>query len=310
MNKSIGIDDILDLQEIYQAFLNKKFFIIFFVFLSGVSSVYYSLSLPNIYKSEAILAPASSEDGISSALSSLNSLSRLAGVNLADQDVSKIDETLQRISSFEFFRDKFLLEIYLPDLLAYDSWDYKNELNKYDQSIFNTTTNKWTRDVSYPYTNPPSAQESFKEFKKILTIKQDKDSSFITISIEHKSPSIAKEWVSLLISSINEEFRDLEKKEAMLAIDYLYKQIALTNLSEIKQVFSELVKNETQKLILIESRKYYVLKYIDPPYAPEIKSSPNRAVICILGTVMGFFLSIFFVLIGYVRSNLIDSSAK
>jgi LPS O-antigen subunit length determinant protein (WzzB/FepE family) len=309
MNKSNMKEDILDLQEIYQAFLDKIFIIIFFVFLSAVSSVFYSLSLPNIYKSQAILAPASSQDGISSALSSINSLSRLAGVDLADQDVSKIDETLQRISSFEFFRDKVLLEIYLPDLLAYDAWDSQNKLNKYNQNIYNTIINKWVRDVNYPYTNPPSAQESFKEFKKIVTIKQDKDSGFITISIEHQSPLIAKEWVSLLISSINEEFRDVEKKEAMLAIDYLYNQIALTNLSDIKQVFSELVKNETQKLILIESRKDYVLKYIDPPYAPEIKSSPNRPIICILGTLMGFLLSISFVLLGYVRSNIIESTA-
>ena len=40
----------------------------------------------------------------------------------------------------------------------------------------------------------------------------------------------------------------------------------------------------------------YLLKYLDEPYAPEIKFSPKRSVICILAAIFGLFVALLSVL--------------
>ena len=49
--------------------------------------------------------------------------------------------------------------------------------------------------------------------------------------------------------------------------------------------------------MLAEIRKQYVFKIIESPIAPEIKSKPSRAMICILITGFGFLISLFIALI-------------
>ena len=58
-----------------------------------------------------------------------------------------------------------------------------------------------------------------------------------------------------MITEINENFRKIDREEATVAVNYLNTMISDTNLTEIKKVLSELLKNETQKLTLIEARK-------------------------------------------------------
>ena len=69
-------------------------------------------------------------------------------------------------------------------------------------------------------------------------------------------------------------------------------QISKTNISEIKIVLSELAKSETQKIMLSKSSPEYVFKTIDKAFAPEIKISPRRSIICIIGALVGFSLSL------------------
>ena len=66
-------------------------------------------------------------------------------------------------------------------------------------------------------------------------------------------------------------------------------QIAKTNLAEVKQVLASLLQQEIQKLTLIQASEFYVYEYIDPPVVMEYKSEPKRALICILGLLLGFY---------------------
>ena len=144
----------------------------------------------------------------------------------------------------------------------------------------------------------PSAQESFKAFKaKHFGLSLDIDSGFITVSIKHQSPYIAKQWVELIVNEINNFYRQKDKLQSEKSISYLNKQISMTNLSEIKQVIAELLQEETKKLTLIEANQYYVFDYIDPPAVMEQKVEPRRAFICIVIALLGCALSIIVVLV-------------
>jgi uncharacterized protein involved in exopolysaccharide biosynthesis len=52
-------------------------------------------------------------------------------------------------------------------------------------------------------------------------------------------------------------------------------------------------------VMLAEVRPEYVFKTIDPAVIPEEKSKPGRALICVLGTLIGGALGVLLVLIRY-----------
>ena len=56
-------DDEIDLLELWRALMRGKWIIIAFTAVFSVASVFYALSLPNMYKSTAVLAPAESSGG-------------------------------------------------------------------------------------------------------------------------------------------------------------------------------------------------------------------------------------------------------
>ena len=182
--------------------------------------------------------------------------------------------------------------------MAVKSWTRKTNTLTYEQSIYNTNSNTWAREFSYPKQQIPSVQESFEVFiTSHLSLSEDEESGFITLSIKHQSPFVAKQWAELVINEVNGYYRQKDKAESEKAVNYLNQQISITGLSEIKKVLAELLQEETKKLTLIEANQFYVFDYIDPPAVMEQKSDPKRSLICILSALLGGMLSVVLVLV-------------
>ena len=292
-------DNEISLLELLYVLLDGRWIIISVTAFVSIIGVIYSLLLPNIYESKALLVPVNSSSSISGALGGYSALAGFAGINLPSaDDQGNSQKAMQKINSLSFFENNILTNIYLPDLMAVKSWDPKTNTVAFDEDIYNTNTNTWIRDFSYPGKQIPSAQESFKEFKtKHLTLNEDKKSGFSTLTIKHQSPFIAKQWAELVVNEVNSFYRQKDKLESEKAVSYLNKQISVTGLSEIKQVLAQLLQEEIKKLTLIEANQFYVFDYIDPPAVMELKSAPKRAIICILCALLGGMLSIVLVLV-------------
>jgi hypothetical protein len=292
-------DDEIDLQELFYVLLEGKWIIVSLTAFVSIVAVIYSLLLPNIYESRAMLVPVNSSSGISGALGGYSGLAGLAGISLPNGDNERNTErAIQKIRSLSFFENNILTNIYLPDLMAVKSWNPKTNIVAFNKNIYDTKSNTWVRDYSYPQQQIPSAQESFEVFKsKHFTFSEDKKSGFSTLSIKHQSPFIAKQWIEFIVNEVNSFYRQKDKLKAEKAVIYLNQQISITGLSEIKQVLAQLLQEQTKKLTLIEANQFYVFDYIDPPVVMELKSEPKRALICFLGTLLGGMLSIALVLI-------------
>ena len=205
----------------------------------------------------------------------------------------------EKLYTLSFFTDNILPNIYLPDLMAVKFWDTSNNKIIYDESIFNEANQSWVRDVKNLKNIIPSPQESFRHFSDKLKVSEDISTGFVTISVQHHSPIIAKELVELIVNEINYFFRAKDKLEAQAAMDYLSGQMTQTSFAEIKQVIAELLQQKIQQLTLLEATNYYVYEYIDPPVIMEEKSKPARAIICIIGTFFGAFFGVLIVLIRF-----------
>jgi capsular polysaccharide biosynthesis protein len=291
--------DEIDLHELFHILLQGKWIIVSVTTFISIIGVIYSLSLPNIYESKALLVPVNSSSNISGALQSYSGLAGLAGVSLpSGDDDGNSAKAIKKISSLSFFENNILPNINLPDLMAIKSWNFKTNIVVYDENIYKMNGNTWVRNYSYPKKQIPSAQESFEVFKtKHLSLSEDRNSGFITLTVKHQSPFIAKQWAELIINEVNTFYRQKDKSESEKSVKYLNQQIAMTGLSEIKLVIAKLLQDETKKLTLIEANQAYVFDYIDPPAVMEQKSEPRRAIICIIIALLGGILSVVLVLI-------------
>tara|TARA_B110000090_G_C13385618_1_gene447595 strand:+ start:209 stop:1135 length:927 start_codon:yes stop_codon:yes gene_type:complete len=298
-----NLNDEIDLKDIFVTIWDHKLTVINFFLFSATLSVLIALYLPNTYLSKTLLAPTSTEDTLSSQLSELSSFSSIAGINLTGKTSTKSTEAIARIQSYDFFINQFLPNIYLQDLLAVKRWNPENNTLTYKKSVFNVKTKKWSDKFLSSSSNLPSTQKAFEEYKKSLSISDDRKTSFITINIEHKSPYIAKEWLDIIIEGINNIMRMEDITKAQNSINFLNESTKIANIQSIKDAISTLLESQMKTLMLASSNDSYVFRVLDTPIVSEKKSGPARAIICILGTFIGTMLSLCFIFLNKIKKN-------
>jgi LPS O-antigen subunit length determinant protein (WzzB/FepE family) len=110
--------------------------------------------------------------------------------------------------------------------------------------------------------------------------------------------------VNWLVEDVNAAVKAQDVAEAEKSIEYLREQVTNTSLADLQAVFFDLIQSQTETVMLAEVRQEYVFKTIDPAVAPEEKSKPSRALICVLGTLLGGMFGVVIVLIRhYARSE-------
>lgn len=293
-------NDEIDLRELFAVIWQGKWLIIAITAVFAIASVAFAILQPNIYKSEALLAPASEEQGggLSALASQFGGLASLAGVNLGGKGgTDKTHLAIEVLKSRQFTSEFIQKHNILADLMAAEKWDRDADKLIYEPELYNEQTNTWVREVKAPFKPEPSMQEAYKEFSKIIAVNKDKESGMVTISVEHLSPTVAKQWVTWLIQDINKVMKDRDVAEAHSSTEFLNQQIALTNVADIKTVLYKLIEEQAKTIMFAEVRDEYVFKTIDPAFAPEEKAKPKRALICVLGTMLGGMLGVMLVLV-------------
>ncbi len=291
--------DGIDLEVLFKVLWDGGLLIGIISLITAVTSVFTALSLPNIYTASALVAPAeSSGNGISGLMRQYGGIASLAGVTIPGMEGgSRAQLGIQLMKSRAFIGDFVERRDILPELLAVEDWDPGTGALTFDVQLYDKSKNAWTRTVEPPKSPKPSAHEAYKAFIAILGITEDVSTGYVTVSIEHQSPVIAAQWVSWLVQDVNAAVKAQDVDEATKSIEYLRQQASNTSLADLQAMFFELIQSQTETVMLAEVRPEYVFKTIDPSVVPEEKSRPNRAWICILGTLFGFMLGIATVLI-------------
>ncbi len=293
-------DDEIDLKELFSVLWAGKKLIIAITGVFAVISVIYALSVPNQYKASALLAPAQQQSGgLSGALGDLGGLAALAGVNIGGGDAGEAQIAQEIMRSWGFIAQFVTENNIAVEVFAADGWDSKNNQLSIDDDLYDTETQRWVRNPPAGKTVNPTSWELYEKFIEDISISADKKTGLITLSVEYFSPYLAKQWVDQLIEAINQHMQQRKLQMVNSNIEYLEAQILKTPIAEMKEVFYTIIEEQIKGKMLAEASPEYVFVTVSPAMVPEEKSQPKRALICILGVLLGGMLSVAFVLIRY-----------
>ena len=288
-------DDEIDLRELFSALWAGRVKIAAITAILAIVSVIYALSIPNQYKATAVLSSAtSSGGGLSGALGQLGGLASLAGVSLGGGSTSEAQvaqEIMQSWGFIEGFINDNNLEV---GLLATDGWDKATNKLLINTATYDPESEKWLSDDGMP-----SSWALYQAFVKRLSVSEDIQSGLFLVSIEYFSPLIAKQWLDLYVAAINAHMQKREMAKVTRNIEYLQIQIKKTSIAEMQEVFYTIIEEQIKNKMLAEASPEFAFDSVSPSMVPEEKSQPKRALICILGALLGGMLSVLVVLVSH-----------
>ena len=264
----------VSLRELWSILWNGKWLIVAATVVFAVLSVVYALLATEWYRADVLLAP--SEERSTPALGGqLGGLAALAGVTVGGGDSVQAVATLR---SREFARE-FIDEFSLLPILFADEWDEEAQ--------------RWR--AADPE-DSPDIRDAVRFFHEaVLKVSEDRQTNLVTLGIEWKNPDVAAEWANVLVQRLNLRLRARALREAEANVAYLQQELAQTTVVTLQQSIGRLLESELQKLMLARGNEEFAFRIMDPAQAPKERVRPKRALIAVVGTMLGGMLGVFLV---------------
>lgn len=293
--------DEIDLRELMIALWHGKWWIFSTTFIATCVAVAFALWSPNIYRAEALLTPSLEQQGggLSGLASRFGGLASLAGVDLGNKGGDKASIAIEVGKSRLFLGDFIRHHQLAVPLLAATGMDKTTGELIIDPQIYDTVTQRWVREVPAGKSPEPTDWELIKAFKNLVTLNSDPKTELLTVTIDFYSPQLAKQWVDWLIDDLNHTMKKRDQEEAKRNISYLTEQLSKTPVADMQKVFYQLIEEQTKTLMLAEVNQEYVFKVLDPAVIAEEKLKPKRALIVVLGALLGGMLGVMIVLVRF-----------
>jgi uncharacterized protein involved in exopolysaccharide biosynthesis len=290
-------DDVYDLRELFGILWADKWMIVVLTAFSAVISLSASLMMTDVYRAEATLVPADTDQSQRGGLTTqFGGAAALLGVNINPGGGDEVSNAIATLKSRRFI-GRFIDENELLVPLFASSWDKSTRQNFIHDEVYNSATGEWL-DLR----SPPTDQDAYRKFSELLNVDgPDRESGLVVLSIDWHNPIEAASWVNGLISALNQEIKYRDVSEANGAIDYLRRQLESTQLVEMQRVFYQLIESQTRITMLADVRDEYVFRVIDPAVVPETSILPRRLLICVVGMLVGFGVAILLVIVRRVR---------
>lgn len=289
-NNKFALENFIDIGELIDVLWKGKFLIIIVTSIFAISSVYYALSLTNIYRSSSVLTLSDDSNSGQSLASKYSGLASLAGINIGSASADKSDWAIEKIKSRDFLlnlinNDKEIV----PALMAADNYDKYTKEFSYNNEIYDVESDSWVE-------GEPHYQDVWSIYNSKLYISKSKETGFISISFDHLSPFYAQKMLENIINSINQVAKDADIKGSNQAFNYLMQLSPTIKNTNVKDSLDKVLEEQLRIKMFSNIKDEYLFKMIEPPFAPINKFKPSRAIICIMGTLFGGFISVLIVL--------------
>jgi uncharacterized protein involved in exopolysaccharide biosynthesis len=253
-------DDGIDLIGLWNVVWGRRYLIAALTILSGLVAVVLALTAEHIYRSEVVITQVS-DSGMSALgglTDQLGGLAALAGVNLASGSG-------QRQDAPEVLKSRHLVEEFIKrfDLIP----------------------------ILLPKSDDPTLWFAVLQFNnEVLDIREDRRTGTMTVAIDWRDPAVAAQWANEFVALANEMIRGRASNDATTNLEFLNKQLEQTSVVELRRVIYNLIENETKTLMLANARKEYAFSVVDPAVPPELRISPRRRVMVMVGVMVGLVL--------------------
>jgi uncharacterized protein involved in exopolysaccharide biosynthesis len=253
---------------------NRRILIATTAVIVGLSLVYVFVAR-NWYRAEVLmkLADQKQNQGLLGGLSGggLGGLASLAGIDIGGEN--KSTEPLAVLRSREF-AEAFIKDLNLMPVFFYREWD--------------ASAKRWkSSDID----KQPDIRDGIRYFQKaILTVKEDKKTGLITLSVDWTDPATAAAWADLLVERANDRMRQRAIADSDGSVRYLKQELAAATVLALQQSIARVLEIDLQKLALANADKEYAFRVIDHAQVPKRKwvQHPHRVLI-VLGA---FFLGV------------------
>ena len=279
----------INIAAIIRLIFGHKGKIVLLTIIGSICSIFYSLSLDEIYVSDSIhvqAEPTSISDGGKNGMTSV--LGALGG---GSSNAGEISKTILHLESRTFFQNFYQDDLFLSHLMAFKSYDSANKKIVIDPNAYDIDSGQWV-------SGRPSFEESFEVFHgDHFSVFSDLITGFITVRVKYYSPEIVVEWNDMIVNSINLYTKDKYIKKSLAAIEYYKKELALTDLTIIQNALIRGIEKEMSTIALSEISDEFSLEIIDKAFIPFQASEPQKTIIVIIGTAIFFLFGIFLVII-------------
>lgn len=254
--------DEIDLLNILTLLKVQKKLIMLLVFLGLIAGVAIALLLPRYYEVTVTVIPNEQQN---SEQASLGRIAILTGLGGATGQVTEKEVGLLILQSRSFILD-FI------------------EKNKIKDHLYQGTSPEELKSMQ--------PAKIYEDFYNLLSVEQELTSNDIKISLLWKDAELAKQWLISLLADLNKLMRERAKIKGEDSLAYLNNQLNRSIDSDIRQTFIAMIKQEIQKMMLVDIREEYLFETIDEPITPAYPSKPNRKLIVIFSVFVAFVIGL------------------
>ena len=301
-------EDEIDFLEHWQVIWNGKWIIFsvttFAVILAIILAFFV---LPVTYKSEAVLAPVTTDNSVGGLSSLVASLPIPISIPGSSTSNTRILDFLQSRA----LQERLITQYNLLPIMYEKLWDADNK--------------KWIVDDP---DDMPTIIKTLQEkaLDDFYEASQDKKTNLITISWIGKDPELCSTMLFAVIKELNHflkteyvssarkerEFIEKQLSSATTELEYWEKQVPSETLTLEKitreHLASQTVYTELRKQLelakIAEAKEMIRFKVLDKPFVPEVKYKPKRKLIVALAGVTGGFLGVFLVFVlNFIRKG-------
>jgi uncharacterized protein involved in exopolysaccharide biosynthesis len=252
-------------------------------FAGGLIAAVAALLLPPKFRAEALLAPSATQTSPmqGGALRQLSGLAALADIDLGAGGGRK-EEALATLNSLGFAREFIRANNLLPLLYA-ERWD--------------AAAGRWRSDAK-----PPTLGEAAKRFRgDVLSVSDDRRTGFVTVTVDWYAPQLAAQWANGLVAMVNDKLRAEAIDSSQRSLEYLDRELAKTNVVEIRQAIYRLIEQQVNNAMLANVQREYAYRFLDAAVAPESRFTPKRTLMSAVGGACGLFFGVMAVYLRRLR---------
>lgn len=292
-------DDEIDLKELFLHLWEGKFLITLCAVVSISLGYFYLHNATRLYTMQALVMPVESDSKVPN-LGGLSNLAGLAGISIPTGSSGDF-KAFEKLLYSEELAQRLLDKTTLAKVIFHDEWDEEKsgwqEPKKGALGLLLGQVKRSLTGSEVMAYRAPDAARLADYFDDELKVSSDRDSGYLTISIDHEDPKVGMDLIKWLIAETDGILRETYLADSTEIMESYSQKLARAQSAELREVLAQVIGEEERKQILALEGSHYTARILRGPTASLNPTSPKSSLVLALALVLGCFLGAAMVLI-------------